>query len=212
MSPAAITALSTPLCSYMYQVLASREYVMSAPHAPEHADHEVMVTSSSPLPAPLPSERAEIYQDIYSYILYTQHGRLIAVIASNKFVHMFATRSLSAFRQWMPTMPMTLVSAKNATATSNATATFRVLPRMTKHEIKEHLEKIYNLPVLKVNTMNYMGKRKRVLGMRKIAYYKYRDYKKAIVTFDESLADVGLGTRIPDKEEQETLQQEQDDV
>ena len=108
-------------------------------------------------------------------------------------------------------MPMTLVSAMNATATSNATATFRVLPRMTKHEIKEHLEKIYNLPVIKVNTMNYMGKRKRVLGMRKIAYYKYRNYKKAVVTFDESLTDIGLGTRIPDKEEQEALQQKQEE-
>jgi large subunit ribosomal protein L23 len=74
---------------------------------------------------------------------------------------------------------------------------------MTKHEIREYLTKIYELPVKKVNTMNYMGKRKRVVGKRHIAYYKYRDFKKAIVTFDSSLQDVGIGTRIPELEEQE---------
>lgn len=107
------------------------------------------------------------------------------------------------FRMWMPTMPMTLVSARNATETHPARATFRVLPRMTKHEIKEYLTKIYQLPVRKVNTMNYLGKRKRAMGKRKIIYYKYRDFKKAVVTFDRSLQDVGLGTRIPEMEEME---------
>lgn len=80
---------------------------------------------------------------------------------------------------------------------------------MTKHEIREHLEKIYNLPVLRVNTMNYMGKRKRVVGARKIVYYKYRDYKKAVVTFDDNLTDLGLGTRVPDVEAQQKQQQEE---
>lgn len=98
----------------------------------------------------------------------------------------------------MPTMPMTLVSARSATESQSATATFRVEPKMTKHEIKEYLTKIYNLPVKKVNTMNYLGKRKKVIGRRKVAYYKYRDFKKAIVTFDSSLKDVGIGTRIPE--------------
>ena len=72
---------------------------------------------------------------------------------------------------------------------------------MTKHEIKEYLTKIYNLPVKKVNTMNYEGKRKRVLSRQGIAFYKYRDFKKAVVTFDDSLKDVGIGMRIPELEE-----------
>lgn len=105
------------------------------------------------------------------------------------------------FRMWMPTMPLTLVSARNATATMPAFAIFRTLPRMTKHEIKEYLTKIYELPVKKVNTMNYAGKRKRVFGRSKIAYYKYKDFKKAVVYFDDSLQDVGLGTRLPELEE-----------
>lgn len=113
---------------------------------------------------------------------------------------MFATRYLSRFRQWMPTMPMVLVDAVNATERANAQATFRVLPRMTKHEIKEHLQKIYDLPVKRVNTMNYLGKRKRVFGQRRVAYYKYRDYKKAIVTFDDSIQELGLGVKLPEIE------------
>ena len=109
------------------------------------------------------------------------------------------------FRMWMPTMPMVLVNATNATSNRAATAMFRVLPKMTKHEIKEYLTNIYELPVAKVRTMNYMGKRKRATGKRKVIYYKYRDFKKAIVTFDDSIVDLGLGTRIPE------LEQDQDE-
>jgi large subunit ribosomal protein L23 len=97
-------------------------------------------------------------------------------------------------------MPMTLVSAKSATAVNPAYATFRVPPRMTKHEVKEYLTKIYNLPVRKVNTMNYDGKRKRIFSNAGIAYLKYKDFKKAVVYFDESFRDVGIGTRVPDLE------------
>jgi large subunit ribosomal protein L23 len=111
---------------------------------------------------------------------------------------MFGTKILSSMKMWIPNMPMTLVGAKNATANAPATATFRVLPKMTKHEIKEYLKKIYDLPVVKVNTMNYMGKRKRAFGKRTIVYYKYRDFKKAIVTFDKTLIDVGRGATMED--------------
>ena len=106
---------------------------------------------------------------------------------------MFRTKLLPQFRRWLPDMPMTLIGAKNATEVSPATATFRVLPKMTKHEVKEYLTKIYQLPVKKVSTMNYMGKYKRAMGRTKIIYYKYRDFKKAIVTFESSLQDDGRG-------------------
>eukprot|EP00536_Pseudo-nitzschia_multiseries_P002912 jgi/Psemu1/301660/fgenesh1_kg.41_\ len=102
------------------------------------------------------------------------------------------------FRLWMPNMPMMLVSAKNATARQPARATFRVLPRMTKHEIKEYLTKIYGLPVRKVNTANYLGKRKLVRGSKQVIRYKYADFKKAVVSFDRSFTDVGMGMRIPE--------------
>lgn len=102
------------------------------------------------------------------------------------------------FRMWMPNMPMTLVSARNATARQPARAVFRVLPRMTKHEIKEYLTKIYGLPVVKVNTANYLGKRKLVRGSRQVIRFKYKDFKKAVVSFDRSFTDVGKGMRIPE--------------
>ena len=111
---------------------------------------------------------------------------------------------LSQYRVWLPEMPMTLIGAKNATEVSPAKAIFRVVPKMTKHEVKEYLTKIYDLPVKKVSTMNYMGKYKRAIGRRNIVYYKYRDFKKAIVTFDSSLKDVGRGVekeKITDQEE-----------
>ena len=112
------------------------------------------------------------------------------------------------FRMWMPNMPMVLVSARNATARQPARATFRVLPRMTKHEIKEYLTKIYGLPVRKVNTANYLGKRKLVRGSRQVIRFKYKDFKKAVVSFDRSFTDVGLGMRIPeiDDDEEQTTQ------
>jgi large subunit ribosomal protein L23 len=112
-------------------------------------------------------------------------------------------KAVKQFRMWMPTMPMTLVAARNATAFKPASATFRVLPRMTKHEIKEYLQKIYGLPVKKVNTMNFLGKRKRVPTERRVLYYKYKDFKKAIVTFDSSFQDVGKGARVPELEQED---------
>ena len=96
------------------------------------------------------------------------------------------------FKMWMPNMPMTLVSAKSATAVNPAYATFRVQPRMTK---------IYELPVRKVNTMNYDGKRKRLISQNGVIYYKYKDFKKAVIYFDESFRDVGVGTRVPEMED-----------
>jgi len=40
-----------------------------------------------------------------------------------------------------------------------AQAVFKVAPSMTKHEVKEHLTKIYDLPVQRVMTANFAGAR-----------------------------------------------------
>jgi large subunit ribosomal protein L23 len=109
----------------------------------------------------------------------------------------------NGFRMWMPSMPILMTSARNATARQPARATFRVMPKMTKHEIKEYLTKIYQLPVKKVNTMNYLGKRKIVRGTKKSLYFKYKDFKKAVVTFDRSITDVGKGMRIPEIDDEQ---------
>ena len=110
------------------------------------------------------------------------------------------SKAVHGFRMWMPKMPMILIGARNANQTNPAKATFRVLPKMTKHEVKEYLQKIYNLPVEKVNTQNILGKRMRILG-RRIAYRKEPDWKKAIVTFRSDVKDIGIGTRIKELED-----------
>lgn len=64
----------------------------------------------------------------------------------------------------------------------NGKYTFIVHPRAKKPQIKAAIEELYNVKVLEVNTMNYLGKKKRMryhLGKRP-------DFKKAIVTIDQN--------------------------
>ncbi len=58
--------------------------------------------------------------------------------------------------------------------------TFKVNKKATKVEIAKAVEKLFEVKVLKVNTMNISGKKKRV------GYHvgKTSDWKKAIVTID----------------------------
>ena len=58
--------------------------------------------------------------------------------------------------------------------------TFRVDPRANKREIRDAIEKIFNVKVVAVNTMNYQGK---VSGKRGRGVPGHHpDWKKAIVT------------------------------
>ncbi len=58
--------------------------------------------------------------------------------------------------------------------------TFRVNKNATKVEIAKAVEKLFEVRVLKVNTMNVSGKKKRV----RYQVGKTSDWKKAIVTID----------------------------
>ena len=60
--------------------------------------------------------------------------------------------------------------------------TFAVDKRATKTDIKKAVENIFKVKVVKVNVMNYKGKRKR----RGYHIDKRSDWKKAIVTLKES--------------------------
>ncbi len=59
----------------------------------------------------------------------------------------------------------------------NNAYTFEVAPQANKVQIKEAVEKIFNVKVVKVNTMNMKGKKRR-LGFSE---GKRKDWKKAIV-------------------------------
>jgi large subunit ribosomal protein L23 len=65
----------------------------------------------------------------------------------------------------------------------NAAYTFKVAPSASKPEIHDAVESIFNVKVLKVNTLNRKGKRKR---NRKTGTFGSRpDTKRAIVTLVE---------------------------
>ena len=63
----------------------------------------------------------------------------------------------------------------------NNTYTFKVDKRANKIEIRNAIEEIFNVDVLKVNTMNMLGKKRR-LGYNQ---GKRPDWKKAIVKLAE---------------------------
>mmetsp|Transcript_45164 Transcript_45164/g.101981 ORF Transcript_45164/g.101981 Transcript_45164/m.101981 type:complete len:100 (-) Transcript_45164:176-475(-) len=89
-------------------------------------------------------------------------------------------------REYFPNMFMTLLSVRYAKSTVRpAQAVFKIQPRMTKHEVKEYLTKIYDLPVKRVMTANFDIKWKRHYGMSKVVPYKNKSrFKKAFVTLD----------------------------
>ncbi len=59
--------------------------------------------------------------------------------------------------------------------------TFEVHPKATKKDIKDAVEKLFDVKVEKVNTINVKGKRKRVGRV----VTKRKDWKKAIVKLRE---------------------------
>ena len=79
-----------------------------------------------------------------------------------------------------------IVTEKSNDGLQEGKYTFRVNKKATKVEIAKAVEKLFEVKVLKVNTMNVSGKKKRVgyhLG-------KTSDWKKAIVTIDTNPEDV----------------------
>ena len=73
-----------------------------------------------------------------------------------------------------------IVTEKSNNGLQEGKYTFKVNKKATKIEIRNAVEKLFNVKVLKVNTMNEKGKKKRV------GYHQGRtsDWKKAIVTID----------------------------
>ena len=64
--------------------------------------------------------------------------------------------------------------------------TFKVAKKATKVEIRNAVEKLFNVKVLNVNTMTVKGKAKRVGVHRGMT----SDWKKAIVTIDTNAGDI----------------------
>ena len=76
-----------------------------------------------------------------------------------------------------------IVSEKSYALLEQNVYTFRVHPDATKPEIHDAVEQIFNVEVVKVNTLNRKGKRKR--NRRSFTFGKRPDTKRAIVTLAE---------------------------
>jgi large subunit ribosomal protein L23 len=76
-----------------------------------------------------------------------------------------------------------VVSEKSYGLLEDNVYTFTVHPDASKPEIKQAVESIFEVSVLKVNTMNRKGKRKR--NRRNGTFGKRSDTKRAMVTLAE---------------------------
>jgi large subunit ribosomal protein L23 len=72
------------------------------------------------------------------------------------------------------------VSEKSYALLDTGVYTFLVHPEANKIEVRHAVESIFNVHVLKVNTLNRPGKRKR--NRRSFTFGKKSDTKRAIVT------------------------------
>ena len=78
-----------------------------------------------------------------------------------------------------------VVTEKSNDGLQEGKYTFEVNKKATKVEIAKAVEKLFNVKVLKVNTMTVKGKQKRV----GVHVGKTSDWKKAIVTIDTNPTD-----------------------
>ena len=79
-----------------------------------------------------------------------------------------------------------VVTEKSSSEMQNGRYTFKVAKKATKIDVKNAVEKLFEVKVLKVNTMTVGGKMKRVGAHEG----KTPDWKKAIVTIDTNAGDI----------------------
>ena len=86
----------------------------------------------------------------------------------------------------MNLMIIPIVTEKaNAISEKTNRFSFKVSPDANKHQIKDAVEKLYDVKVVDVSTMNYDGKKKMRYTKRGIQRGKVSAFKKAIVTLAE---------------------------
>ena len=74
-----------------------------------------------------------------------------------------------------------VITEKATIASEHNKVTFKVRPDATKPQIKEAVEKLFDVKVKAVNTLNRKGKRKAFRGRPGVQ----SDVKKAVVTLEE---------------------------
>ncbi len=84
-----------------------------------------------------------------------------------------------------------LVTEKSTMVSESNQVMFKVAMSATKPDIKEAVERLFNVKVLAVNTLIRKGKTKRFRGVKG----QQSDFKKAIVTLDEGQT-IDITTRL----------------
>lgn len=120
---------------------------------------------------------------------------LISYVHEQKlFYHFFCTVFLSKtlhrinmppLKVYFPQIPLTVKPFGNKVATKG-TITFKTTPNQSKVEIRNYLEKVYGVGVLKVNTMNYQPRYKFHRIHQNKVQVKRKQFKKTIVTVDNT--------------------------
>ena len=89
----------------------------------------------------------------------------------------------------LPEMALTLVRRVTARLPYNHFL-FRTSPRVTKHEVREYLEKVYDVRVARVTSSVSLGKVRRVPGKNRM-FRRLSDYKRVLVRLadDETFID-----------------------
>ena len=86
----------------------------------------------------------------------------------------------------MNLMIIPIVTEKaNAISEKTNRFSFKVSPDANKYQIKDAVEKLYDVKVVGVRTMNYEGKKKMRYTKRGIQRGKVAAFKKAVVTLAE---------------------------
>ena len=86
----------------------------------------------------------------------------------------------------MNLMIIPIVTEKaNAISEKTNRFSFKVSPDANKYQIKDAVEKLYDVKVVGVSTMNYEGKKKMSYTKRGIQRGKVAAFKKAVVTLAE---------------------------
>ena len=86
----------------------------------------------------------------------------------------------------MNLMIIPIVTEKaNAISEKTNRFSFKVSPDANKYQIKDAVEKLYDVKVVCVSTMNYEGKKKMRYTKRGIQRGKVAAFKKAVVTLAE---------------------------
>ena len=112
---------------------------------------------------------------------------------------------------YLPELSLTLVRRVSARLPYNHFL-FRTDASTTKHEVKEYLEKVYNVRVARITTSISLGKVRRAPGKAKM-FRKLKDYKRVMVRImDEDEINGGqtstLGKTDSKEEEQVTAKKE----